>query len=158
MLTASTRNPSAAASARAHGFAMRADARVLGNDGDVDLLRHEAARADAIDRGAQHLEGIASPCGRVLIGEHLADVAGTRGTEQRIGDRVRDRIAIGVAREMHIAGNPDPAQDQRARRARTDANRSRSRLAPSPGARPYDQPPNPPLSRQRLARPRQVGR
>ena len=89
----------------AHQLAVRRDARLLGDDRDVDLLHDPAERPNALHRDAQHLDRVAPVVGRIVVGEHLADVAGRRGAEDRVGDRVRDGVAVGVSDEMHVARN-----------------------------------------------------
>ena len=49
----------------------------------------------------------------VGVREVLADVAEPGRAEQRVDDRVREHVGVGVAREAALAGDLDAAEDQR---------------------------------------------
>ena len=54
-------------------------------------------------------------CG-VCVGEQLPDVAETRGTQQRVGARVRDDVAVAVSGQASLAVEGNATEHQRARR------------------------------------------
>jgi hypothetical protein len=41
-----------------------------------------------------------------------ADIAQRRRTEQRIGDRMEQRVGVGMAEQPRLMGNLDAAEDQ----------------------------------------------
>ena len=51
---------------------------------------------------------------RVSIWKHLADVAERSGTKERIGNRVRDGITVGMTCEREVDRNRNATKDQRA--------------------------------------------
>ena len=70
----------------------------------------------------------------VIGAEMRADVAEARGRQQRVDDRVRDGIAVGVPRQRRLARPFEAGEPERARRRRTRARRCRSRHAERPAA------------------------
>ena len=50
---------------------------------------------------------------RVRVGEMLSDVAEGRRAQQGIGDRVADRIAVGMPGKAGLAVEPDAAEPER---------------------------------------------
>ena len=64
-------------------------------------------------RVAQEAQAIGALPAGIRIGKVHADVAQRRRAQQRIGDRVRQHIGVGVPFETEFAGNGDAAQYQR---------------------------------------------
>ena len=126
-LTAATSTPSAAASTTRIACTMRADLRSFGDNRDVGVMHYPAERTDAVDRQAQHLDGIAPAVFRVGVGEHLANVTGTGSAEHGIGQRVGDRVTIGVADERDIGRDGARRRGSLDRRVRSGGSRSRCR-------------------------------
>ena len=86
-----------------------------------------AAAGDFAPGRLQHLARVAPAVGRVGVGKHLADIAQSRGSQQRVGHRVQQRVGVAMPHGRSIAGNIDAAQPQRtagsqAMRVVSDAN------------------------------------
>ena len=65
-----------------------------------------------------------------MVGAEVrADVAEPGGRQQRVDDRVRDGVAVGVPRQRGLARPLEPGEPQRRRRPRTRARRCRRRPA-----------------------------
>ena len=75
----------------------------------------------------------------IRLREVLADVAERRGAEQRVGDRVAHRVAVGVPGEAGLAVEPDAAEPQRPPARGWTSNPSPTR-GPSVTARPRSGP------------------
>ena len=67
-------------------------------------------------RRAEQLHGIGVLPLRVAVGKELADVAGTRGAENRVGERVRHGVGIAMPGEPALMRNGHAAKHQRASR------------------------------------------
>lgn len=98
----------------AHRRAVRRNPRVLGDDRDIDLLGAEPGVVDPRDRGPEHRDRVGATVGGILIGEHLANVAGADGSEDGVGHRVGDRVPVGMAVKMDVGRNVHPAEYERA--------------------------------------------
>ena len=104
------RNAGDLGDARAHGVAVRADARRLADHGDVEMGDASAARAHALDRkGEEPVGGGAAPL-RIAGREVHADVAVGERAEDGVDQRVQHDIGVGMAGE--------PARHERCARRR----------------------------------------
>ena len=75
----------------AHGVAMRADARGLAHDGDVEMGDAAAARVEALDReGEEPVGGGIAPL-RIAGREMHADIAIGQRAEDGVGQRMQAR-------------------------------------------------------------------
>ena len=73
------------------------EARRLGDDGEIGLHQRVAPPAHQLVRGAEQLHRIGVlPLG-IGVGKELADVPGRGGAEDRVGQRVGDRVGVGVS-------------------------------------------------------------
>ena len=100
-----------------HGIAVSRDLRPLGDNTHVGIDDAPPQCADMRDGDAQHLDRVPTAIPRIAIGEHLPYVPRGRRTEQRIGDGVCNRVAVGVAGQVHVAGNIDTTEAQRPSRS-----------------------------------------
>ena len=98
----------------AHRRAVRRNARVLGDDRDIDLLGAEPGVVDPRDCGAEHGDRVGAAVGGILIREHLANVAGADGSENGVGHRMGDRVPVGMAVQMDVGRNMHSAEYERA--------------------------------------------
>ncbi len=67
------------------------------DDGDVNVTQREAASVHPAGRFANELRRISGFVSGIGVGKQLADIGLAQRAQDRIGDRVVDRIAIGVA-------------------------------------------------------------
>ena len=116
-LTSSTLDAERRRETRAHQLAVRRRSAASRRRS----RRRPAARAsrivrDRADGGAEHLDRVAALVGRIAIREHLADVARAGGAEDRVGDGVRDRVAVGMPSRCTSLGMGTPPRMQRSRR------------------------------------------
>ena len=81
----------------AHGVAMRADARRLAHDGDVEMRDAAAALGHALDREFQELIGRRAAPARIARREMLADVAVGERAEDRVDQRMQRDVGVGMA-------------------------------------------------------------
>ena len=104
---------------------MRRDPRRLGDHDGVDVadpppvLRGEVARALHEDRAVGALPG------RVARREMVADRAEARGAEDRVGQRVQQRVPVGVPLEPGVVRDRPRRRDGARAPRRTDARRTR---------------------------------
>ena len=83
--------------ARAHRVAMRADARRLADDGDVEMGDAPAAGAHPLDReGEEPVGGSAAPL-RIARRKMHADIAFGERAEDRVDQRVQHDVGVGMA-------------------------------------------------------------
>ena len=92
----------------------RAEARLLADDGRVDVLDPAAHHPD--DR-PQQVDRVGVAPALVVVGEQGADVAEAAGPEQGVDHGVGEDVGVGVALEPELVLDLDPAEDQRAARA-----------------------------------------
>src|SRR4030095_13852821 len=78
---------------------------------DVRVVHDPAEGPDSGDGRPKHFDRVASAISLVRVGEHFADVPGAGSAEDRVRERVRDRVAIRVPDETDITRNPAAAQD-----------------------------------------------
>ena len=83
--------------ARAHGVAVRADARRLAHHGDVEMRDPPAARAHALDRERQEPVGGGAAPLRIAGRKVHADVAVGERAEDRVDQRVQHDVGVGMA-------------------------------------------------------------
>ena len=97
----------------ANGGEMRRELRTLENDGRVDAGDAPAAAADDLDGAAEQVEPRRVLPLRIGIGKMLADVPGARRAEQRVGERVTEDVAVGMAERTALERQRDAGQDER---------------------------------------------
>ena len=103
--------------ALAHGQDVRRHLRRLRDDGAVDVADLPAGlRARGAPASASSASESAPRKLRVGVGEVVADVAQRGGAEQRVGDRVAQRVGVGVAEQAVRVRDRHAAQHQRAAR------------------------------------------
>ena len=112
-LTWSSATASASASRCAHRRQVRREFRRLRDDGGVDIADLPAGAADPARRFGEQRDRIGALEALVGIGEMLADIAKRGGTEQRIGDRMTQRIGVGMTEQAVAVRNLHAAEDQR---------------------------------------------
>ena len=83
------------------------DRRIQIDDGEAGV----AHRLGAL-REQPHRIGVLPAC--VGVGKARAEVPERRGAEQRVGDRMRKHVAVGVAERAALERNANAAEDQRA--------------------------------------------
>jgi hypothetical protein len=94
MLTASIEMPSTVATASRIRINKRRQLRLLEDHGDVRARRRKPGAADNCDSTAEQLEtGGVLPL-RVRVRKVAADIAGRRGAENRVGQRMTQDIAV----------------------------------------------------------------
>ena len=64
----------------------------------------QPAAADQLVRGAEQLHRVRVLPLRIAVGKELADVARAGGAEDRVGQRVRDRVGIRMAGQARASG------------------------------------------------------
>jgi hypothetical protein len=87
--------------------------RLLGDDGDVDILETAANVAKPghgmLDEGAR----LGAPPTLVMRRKELADVSGSESAEDCVGNGVKDGIGIGVTFQAAAIGDADSGQHER---------------------------------------------
>ena len=122
--TSSGATPSAAASRSRIASPVRREPRLLADQDDVRVRELPAGGAHMLPRLPQQLDGVGAGERRIPGGEERADVLEARGAEHRVGERVREHVAVGVAGEPARMVDPDAAEHERhavLERVRVDA-------------------------------------
>jgi hypothetical protein len=101
-----------ASESRTHVCSMRRNLRSFGDDDDVYVGDSPSRTANADNRGGEHLDGVTIAIRRILIGEHLPDVAECGCSQHGVSDGVRDRIAIRVTVQVKVALDANAAQHE----------------------------------------------
>ena len=96
ILSAST--PESGGEAIAHLHPVWGDSRLLADQHTIGIDEREACLAHLTVRLCEQYEGVGAAVRLVLRGKEGADVGEPCGAEERIGERVCDHIAIGMAR------------------------------------------------------------
>ena len=110
-----------AGDALAHRRDVRREPRRLRDHGRVDVADLPAGALDAPRRLGEQRQRVGALVLHVGVGEVMADVAERGGAEQRVGDRVAERVGVGVAgqavrvRDLDAAEDELPAGDERVR-------------------------------------------
>ena len=91
---------------------MRRQFGLLGDQRRVDIDRAPAFLGQQGDCGAQQHAAVGAFVTRVGIGKMAADIAERHRTEQRIGNRMQQRIGVGMTEQAGGVGNLDPAENQ----------------------------------------------
>ena len=97
----------------AHLVASRGDRGTFAQDRDVARSGRVPGVGDQRDDTPQELEPADPFERRIRVGEMLPDVAERRRPEQRVGDRVTDRVAVGMPDQAGLAVEPDAAEPER---------------------------------------------
>ena len=92
---------------------MRREPRLLADQHDVRVRELPARARDVPPRLTQQLERVGSLEGRIAGGEERADVLEPGGSEHRVRERVREHVAVGVAREAARMVDPNAAEHER---------------------------------------------
>src|SRR6186997_488 len=92
-----------------HQRLVGAEPGLLADQGGVDVDDRPGDRADD---GAQEVDRVGVLEGRIVVGEHLADVAAAVGAEQGVDHRVGEDVGVGVALEPQVVLDLDAAEDQ----------------------------------------------
>src|SRR5262249_59473136 len=117
----------------------RREARLLRDDGRVDVADREPRRAHARDHAREDLAARDARERRVRGREVAAEVALAERAEEGARDRVQEHVAIGVALEAARVRGPSAAEPQRAPRdppGRGEAPPRPHAPAPPPPRRP----------------------
>ena len=115
--------------ARAHGVAMRADARRLADDVDVEMGDAAAARAHALDReGEEAIGGGAAPL-RIARRKVHADVAVGERAQDGVDQRMQHHVGVGMPGQALRVRDAHAAERDVIAGAERRARRSRSRCA-----------------------------
>ena len=123
--------------ALAHLVAARGDARLLADQDAVGVHDRPPRLAHLPVRLAQQLDAVGAAEPLVSRREQRADVAEPGGAEDRIGERMRDHVAVGVAREPTRVIEPHAAEHERdavRERVRVDAHADTKVTAAPPGS------------------------
>ena len=97
---------------RHHRRRMQGKLWLLGDDRRVNVYRPPALFGQQGDGGAQQDAAVNVPVARIAVGKVAADVAQRDGAEQGIGDRMEQRIGIGVSEQAGCVGDFDAAEDE----------------------------------------------
>ena len=100
-----------------HGVAMRADARRLADQGEVEMHDAAAARRQQLDGVAQEAVGRDAAPLRIGRREVLADVAGADRAQHGVGQRMQRHVGVGMAGEGVRVRDGDAAQHHGVARA-----------------------------------------
>jgi transposase InsO family protein len=93
-------------------LATRGELWALEDHGGVDVHDPPAGVPQERQRMAQQLQRVGVPVALVGVREVLADIAEPGGPEQRIDDRVRENVGIGVPVEAALLRDRDAAEHQ----------------------------------------------
>ena len=96
-----------------HLGASRSDRGTFAQDRDVARSGRVTGVGDQRDDTTQELEPADPFERRVRVGEMLPDVAEGRRPEERVGDRVTDRVAVGMPDQAGLVVEPDAAEPER---------------------------------------------
>ena len=99
--------------ARAHLVPVRSDARFLADEHAVGVHELPAGILDALVGDAEEVERRGALPLRLAGREERADVLQAGSAEQRVDERVREHVAVGVADEPARVLDPDTAEDER---------------------------------------------
>ena len=78
----------------------------------VDVDRPPAAPGQEGNGGPQQYPAVGALIARVAVGKMTADITQRRRPEQRVGDRMEQRVGVGVSEESGLVGNLDAAKNQ----------------------------------------------
>jgi hypothetical protein len=93
-----------------HGLPVGSEARLLAQQGRVEMIDHSAPAPHQMNRvGQEPVRRGAAPL-RVARREVDADVALGQGAQQGIRERVQDHIPVRVGDHAPVMGHPDPAE------------------------------------------------
>src|SRR6185369_6253529 len=101
-----------AGDALAHRGDVRGEARRLRDHRRVDVADVPAGAADTPCRFGEQRERVGALVLRVALGKVVADVAERSGTEERVGDRMAERVGVGVAEQAVRVRDLDAAEDE----------------------------------------------
>ena len=98
---------------RTDAIDVRRELRLLGDDHGIHVLHDVARGLHELHRARQQPQAVGALVLRIGIGKVPADVALRGGAQNRVGDRVAQRIAVGMA--FQAGGKRDvlAAEDQR---------------------------------------------
>src|SRR5262245_26436225 len=97
---------------RLHLRDVRRHFRAFGQDRRVNVGDLEPAFFEQTADVAQEDEAVGACPSRILVGEMRADVAERGRAEQRVGDCVRQAVAVGMAEQAALVRDFEPAEDQ----------------------------------------------
>ena len=95
----------------AHGIAMRGDLRLLAGNGAVGIDKLKAQLARIVHYAGKQHHRVGTLVGGIGVGEQLADVSPAAGSQNGVGQGVREHIGIRVAQQAALVGNVDTADD-----------------------------------------------
>jgi hypothetical protein len=99
---------------------VRRDARRLGDHHDVHLADAPSRGLDVADGENEHLDRVAPALAGSVSGT-ASRCRRARRAEHGVGHGVRDRVAVGVAAQMHVRGDLDRRPARAARPVRSGA-------------------------------------
>lgn len=88
-----------------HGASIRRELRRLQHDCGIDVRNSPAFGPDQCNRGRKQLHAVGTLPLWICVGEMLTDVAQARRTEQGIGNRMRNRIRVGMSDQTGSIGD-----------------------------------------------------
>ena len=91
----------------------RPDLRSFENHGRIEVADLEARLVDPATGGLEKDPAVGAVVGGIGVRKELADVILAQGTEQGVGDRVQQGVAIGVADRPAIMFEGEPAEHER---------------------------------------------
>ena len=100
-----------------HGLAMRADARRLADQREIEMHDAPAGRCQQLDGVAQEAVGRGAAPLRIGRREMLADVAGADRAQHRVGQRMQRHVGVGMPGERLAVRDGDAAQHHGVARA-----------------------------------------
>ena len=96
----------------AHLPLARSDLGPLADDGHVEVAHRVSRLLHDPDGVANEAGGVGALVAGVGVGKELADVLSAQRPQDRVGDRVVDRIPVGVADRPAGMVEPRPGQDE----------------------------------------------
>ena len=106
--TRATRQAGDLGDARTDGVAMRADARRLAHDGDVEMRDASAARAHPLDREGQKAVGGGAPPLRIARRKVHADIAVRNRAQQGVDERMKHHVRVRMSGQSALKGTRIP--------------------------------------------------
>ena len=127
MLTSDSLTPIAAAMFLSHRGHVRCDLWRFSDYGCINIEDARVFLGEQFSNTLQNFDAADAPNRFVGVWKMLSDVAGADRAEQRIGNRMRQNIGVGMSLEPAACANLDAAQDQFQSLGESDGCRNRCR-------------------------------
>ncbi len=96
-----------------HGRQMRSHFGPFGQDHAVEVHNVHSMMSNPYQRFVHEIGTVAASILRIVIGKQLADVRFGNGTQQRVGNGVKQDVRIAMADRVDVGWNVDAADAQR---------------------------------------------